>query len=63
MSKYKELVQSYSNARKAFRNYEDTCRDFARDLVFGMVEYFEWPQDREITYIPVGEDLDPDNKF
>ncbi|GJM40155.1 MAG: hypothetical protein DHS20C20_04370 [Ardenticatenaceae bacterium] len=63
MSKYEELMQSYSFARKAFRDYEETCRNFARDLVFGMVEYFEWPQEREITYIPVGEDLDPNNKF
>ncbi len=63
MSKYKELVQSYSNARKSFRDYENVCRNFARDLIFGMVEYFEWPQDREITYIPLGEELDPNNKF
>lgn len=28
-----------------------------------MVEYFDWPQDREITYIPLDEDLDPNNKF
>ena len=63
MSRYKELVQSYSHARKGFRDYEETCRNFARDLIFGMVEYFEWPQDREITYIPLGEDLDPNNKF
>ena len=63
MSKYKQLMQSYSYARKSFRDYEETCRNFARDLIFGMVEYFEWPQDREITYIPLGEDLDPNNKF
>ena len=24
-----------------------------------MVDYFEWPQDQEITYIPLGEELDP----
>lgn len=63
MSRYEDLVRSYSHARKMFRDYEDTCRNFARDLVFGMVEYFEWPQDREITYIPLGEELDPNNKF
>ena len=28
-----------------------------------MVEYFDWPQDREITYIPLDEELDPNNKF
>ena len=62
-SKYEELSLSYSLARKAFRDYEETCRNFARDMVFGMIEYFEWPQDREITYIPLGEELDPNNKF
>jgi hypothetical protein len=63
MSKYDELAQSYSRARKSFRDYEEVCRNFARDLIFGMVEYFEWPRDREITYIPIGEELDPNNKF
>ncbi len=63
MSKYEEIIVSYSNARKAFYAYEDTCRNFARDLIMGMIEYFEWPQDREITYIPLGEELDPNNKF
>ena len=63
MSKYEELTRTYRKSRQAFRNYEETCRNFARHLVFGMVEYFEWPQDREITYIPIGEDLDPNNKF
>ena len=63
MSKYEELMQSYSFARHSFREYEETCRNFARNLIFGMVEYFEWPQEREITYIPLGEELDPNNKF
>ncbi len=63
MSKYKEIIQAYSQARKTFREYEDTCRNFARDLVMGMIEYFEWPQEKEITYIPLGEELDPNNKF
>ncbi len=63
MSRYEDLVRTYGFARKEFREYEQTCRNFARDLVFGMVEYFDWPQDREITYIPLGEELDPNNKF
>ncbi len=63
MSKYDELSKAYGQARRTFRAYEETCRDFARDLVFGMVEYFEWPRGQEITYIPLGEELDPDNRF
>lgn len=54
-SKYEELVQSYSNARKSFRDYEETCRDFARDLVFGMVEYFEWPKIAKSPTFPWGK--------
>lgn len=63
MSKFEEICQAYGQARRTFSNYEDTCRDFARDLVFGMIDYFEWPQEQEITYIPLGEELDPNNKF
>ncbi|RMH00387.1 MAG: hypothetical protein D6706_04120 [Chloroflexi bacterium] len=62
-TKFEEICEAYSRARKAFRDYEETCRDFARELVYGMVEYFGWPQDREITYIPLGEELNPNNRF
>lgn len=63
MSKFDEICQVYRKSRRAFLEYETACQDFARDLVFGMIEYFEWPRDQEITYIPLGEDLDPSNKF
>lgn len=63
MSKFDEIRQAYTTARKRFRDYEETCRDFARDLVFGIIDYLEWPRDQEITYIPLGEELDPNNKF
>jgi hypothetical protein len=63
MSKYEELAQSYSRARKSFRDYEEVCRNFARNLIFGMIEYFDWPGDREITYIPIGEEFDSNDKF
>jgi len=63
MSKYEDLTQIYRQARKSHRDNEETCRNFARELVFGMIEHFEWPQNQEITYIPLGEELDPSNKF
>ena len=63
MSRYEEIVKTYSRARKDFLNNKVACGDFARELVAGMVEYFDWPQDREITYIPLDEELDPNNKF
>ena len=63
MSKFEEICLAYSQARRTFNEYEETCRDFARELVFGMVDYLEWPQDQEITYIPLGEEFDPSNRF
>lgn len=63
MSKFEEICQAYSDARHTFNKYEETCREFARELVFGMVDYLEWPQDQEITYIPLGEAFDPSNRF
>ncbi len=63
MSKFEEICDIYSKSRRAFLAYEKECQEFARDLVYGMIEYFEWPHDQEISYIPLGEELDPNNKF
>lgn len=63
ISKYDELCQTYRQSRKLFLDYQRECQIFARDLVDGMIEYFEWPQNQEITYIPLGEELDPNNRF
>jgi hypothetical protein len=63
MSKFDEICEAYRLARQQFREYEETCRNFARDLVFGMIDYFEWPQTQEITYIPLGEEINPNNRF
>lgn len=63
MSKFDEICRAYSKARRAFREYEETCREFARDLVYGMIDYFEWPTDQEITYIPLGEEFNLNDRF
>lgn len=63
MSKYEQICQAYMTARKTFQEYEDTCRNFARDLIYGMIDYFNWPQDQEITYIPLGEEFNPNDRF
>ena len=63
MTKFDEICKAYRNARKALNDYEETCRLFARDLIFGMIDYFEWPRGQEITYIPLGEEIDPNNRF
>lgn len=62
-SKYEELCQTYRTSRKAFLAYQDDCQLFARDIVDGMIEYFDWPTSQEITYIPLGEEIDPNNRF
>ncbi|MGB4868915.1 MAG: hypothetical protein WBP47_02665, partial [Candidatus Promineifilaceae bacterium] len=62
-TKYDEICLTYRKSRKMFLDYENLCQAFARDLVDGMIEYFEWPQNQEITYIPLGEELDPNNRF
>ncbi len=62
-TKYDEICKTYRQSRKAFREYQEDCQNFARDLVDGMVEYFEWPHSQEITYIPLGEEIDPTNRF
>lgn len=63
VTKYDELCGTYRNSRKAFLVYQDECQAFARDIVDGMIEYFEWPSSQEITYIPLGEEIDPNNRF
>ncbi|MFQ5400118.1 MAG: hypothetical protein ACE5E7_11030 [Anaerolineae bacterium] len=63
MSKFEELCRAYLKARREFREYEETCRNFARDLIYGMIDYFGWPDDQEITYIPLGERISPNDRF
>ncbi|MBE2219906.1 MAG: hypothetical protein IAF02_00105 [Anaerolineae bacterium] len=62
-SKYEMLCQTYRASRKTFLAYQEDCQIFARDVVDGMIEYFEWPTSQEITYIPLGEEIDPNNRF
>lgn len=63
MSKYSELTHLYRQTRLTFQQYEEECNTFARELVSGLLEYMEWPRDQEITYLAVGEEIDPNNKF
>jgi hypothetical protein len=63
MSKFEEVCQAYRKSRRRFLDYEGECRNIARSLVDGIIEYFEWPHDQEITYIPLGEEINPNNRF
>ncbi len=63
MSKFLELCHTYGKSKRAFSEYQKACNNFARDLIAGMVQYFDWPQNQEITYIPLGEEIAPSNRF
>ncbi len=63
MSKFEEVSQIYQKSRHQFLDYESTCRDFARSLIDGIINYFEWPSTQEITYIPLGEEINPNDRF
>ncbi len=63
MSKFEQICEAYANSRKSFRKYEETCRKFARNIVFGLIDYYEWPHEQEITYIPLGEEINSNNRF
>lgn len=63
MSKFEEVCQIYQKTRNQFLDYEAICRNFARSLVDGVIDYFEWPHSQEITYIPLGEEINPNDRF
>jgi hypothetical protein len=63
MTKFDEISLAYREARKTYRVYQEDCANFARELVAGMLEYMDWPTDQEVTYIAIGEELDPNNRF
>jgi hypothetical protein len=62
-TKFDELCQTYKDSRRAFLAYQQDCQVFARDVVDGMIEYFQWPTTQEITFITLGEEMDPNNRF
>jgi len=63
MSKYQEIAELYHQTRLSFREYEEDCSTFARELVTGFLEFMGWPREQEINYLAVGEEIDPGNKF
>ncbi len=63
MSKYEEICQAYRKSRREFLKYEETCRVFASELIEGIIDYFEWPRDQEITFIQLGEEMNPTDRF
>lgn len=62
-TKYDEICLTYRRSRRTFLEYKEECQEFARDLIDGMIEYFEWPHHQEITFIALDEEIDPTNRF
>ena len=46
MSKYGELCEAYSVARKNYFDYWNECADFVTDLMNGLRTYFEMPPEK-----------------
>jgi hypothetical protein len=63
MSKFEEVCRVYQQSRQKFLEYEVECRNFARTLIDGIIDYFEWPHTQEITYIQLGEEINPNDRF
>ncbi len=63
MSKFEDICQMYQKVRKDMIQDEESCRSFARGLIDGLIDYFEWPRDQEITFIQLGEEINPSNRF
>jgi hypothetical protein len=54
MSKYNDLCQAYSGARKNYFDYWHDCANFITGLMNGMREYFEMPKEN-LKYVPLNE--------
>jgi len=52
MSKYGELCEAYSVARKNYFDYWNECADFVTDLMNGLRAYFEMPPEN-LKFIPL----------
>ncbi len=50
MSKFIELCQAFTSARKVFTQYEQECKELAMELWYNMVAYYEIPIDKVSLY-------------
>jgi hypothetical protein len=62
MSKFEELCRAYAVSRKNYFDYRDACLNFAKDLVWGMVDYFKCPRE-QVKFIPLKEDIKPNTIY
>lgn len=54
MSKFTELCESFTKARKNFKEYEAACKELALELWYNLAAYYEIPIDR-IAYYHLNE--------
>ncbi len=62
MTRFEDLCESYSKARKRFFNYEDECMQFGEKMVSGLVNYLECPPE-QVNYYPPDKESDPNVRY
>ena len=62
MTRFEELCESYTNARKKYFNYEDECMHFGTEMVDGLIKYLECPPE-QVNYYPPDKESDPNVSY
>ena len=62
MTRFEELCESYTNARKRYFNYENECMEFGVKMVDGLKEYLKCPPE-QVNYYPPDKESDPNVSY
>jgi hypothetical protein len=62
MSRFEELCESYTSARKRYFNYENECMEFGIKMMNGLKEYLECPPE-QVNYYPPDKESDPNVSY
>lgn len=62
MSKYNEMCESYKNSQAKFFEYQESCRGFAKEFIYGFLSYIEIPKE-DYTFVPTDKEPDPGSKY
>ena len=62
MSRFEELCESYTSARKRYFNYENECMEFGIKMMKGLKEYLECPPE-QVNYYPPDKESDPNVSY
>ncbi len=62
MTRFEELCESYTSARKRYFNYENECMEFGIKMVDGLKEYLDCPPE-QVNYYPPDKESDPNVSY